>query len=134
MSRTRKPLVKNRETLGQVILFEGLQRKGLSPSDIDAVLEIRDNYLILFEVKKDGFDIPKGQRVLLETLVDVWDETGRMGIVVKAIHRVKNNKDILLKDCEVAEVYYKGSWKIIEDTILVGAFLDNFYKKQNIEL
>ncbi len=134
MSRTRKPLVKNRKTLGQLILFEGLQRKGLSPSDIDAVLEIHDNYLILFEVKKDGVDIPRGQRVLLETLVDVWDETGRMGLVVKANHRVKNNADILLKDCEVEEVYYKGSWKVIEKTILVGKFLDDFYKKQKIKL
>ena len=127
-------MVKNRETLGQVILFEGLQTKNVSPSDIDAVLEIRGNYLILFEVKKDGFDIPKGQRILLETLVDVWDETGRMGIVVKAAHRVKNNKDILLKNCEVSEIYYKGSWKVIEDTILVGDFLKDFYKKQNIKL
>lgn len=127
-------MVRNRKTLGQLILFEGLQRKGLSPSDIDAVLEIHDNYLILFEVKKDGVDIPRGQRLLLETLVDVWDETGRLGLVVKATHRVKNNEDILLKDCEVEEVYYKGSWKVIERTILVGKFLDDFYKKQKIKL
>ena len=134
MSRTRKPLVRNRKSLGQVVLFEGLQRKGVSPSDIDAVLEIRDKYLVLFEVKKEGFDIPKGQRILLETLANVWEETGRISVVVKAIHRIKNNADILLKDCEVEEIYYKGSWKILDRTILVGKFLDDFYKKQKITL
>tara|TARA_R110000850_G_scaffold175279_1_gene300836 strand:+ start:40 stop:408 length:369 start_codon:yes stop_codon:yes gene_type:complete len=120
-------------TLRQVILFEGLQKGGVSPSDIDAILELHDNYLILFEVKKVGVEIPKGQRNMLETIVDVWGDSGRIGLVVKATHNVKNTDDILLKDCEVAEVYYKDSWKIIGG-INVKEFLDNFYKKNNIKL
>lgn len=133
MSRTNKPLIRNEKTFRQVILYEGLQKKGISPSDIDAILELRGNYLILFEVKKEGVKIPRGQRKMLETLTDVWSETGRLGLVVKATHNYKNTEDIMLKDCIVEEVYYKGSWKIIGD-IKVKEFLDNFYKKNNIKL
>lgn len=133
MSRTRKPLVRNSETMRQLILFEGLQRNGVYPSDIDAVLELRDKYLILFEVKKEGVEIPRGQRQLLETVVDVWDDSGRMGIVVKAIHNIPHTKDVLLKDCIVEEIYYKGSWKIVGD-VTVEKFLNRFYKKQKIKL
>lgn len=133
MSRTTKKQVMNDKTLRQIILFEGLQKGGVSPSDIDAILELREEYLILFEVKKSGVKIPNGQRRMLETLVDVWAETGRVGLVVKATHNYSNNQDILLRNCIVEEVYYKGSWKIIGDRN-VKKFLDVFYKKNNIEL
>lgn len=133
MSRTKKPLVRHDATLRQVILFEGLQENGISPSDIDAILELRNNYLILFEVKKKGVEIPRGQRGMLETLVDVWAETDRIGLVVKATHTTKSNRDIMLKDCEVEEVYYNGSWKELGD-VTVKEFLTKFYKKNKIKL
>lgn len=132
MSRTRKHQIKSRDGIRQVILFEGLQNNKVSLSDLDAVIELRDKFLILFEVKKSGFDIPRGQRTMLEAIVDAWDETGRIGMIVKADHN--SDKDhILLRTCVVMEVYYKGSWRPVGD-ITVREFLDNFYKKNNIEL
>lgn len=133
MSRTKKPLIKDEMTFRQAILFEGLQINGIGLSDIDAILELRNNYLVLFEVKKKGVDIPRGQRSMLETLVDVWEETGRVGIVVKATHTVKGGADILLKDCEVEETYYQGSWKELGG-VNVKQFLTRFYKKNKIKL
>lgn len=133
MSRSKPNTgIKSRDGLRQVILFEGLENGRLSLSDIDAVMELRDKFLILFEVKKEGIDIPKGQRGMLEAIVDAWYETGRIGMIVKAEHN-QNGEFIFLRKCVVVDIYYKGSWRPQSEKITVREFLENFYSKNKIE-
>ncbi len=129
MSRSnRRTGIKSRDGIRQVVLFEGLENGKVSLSDIDAVMELKDNFLILFEVKKEGNEIPRGQRGMLEAIVNAWDETGRVGLIVKADHD-QTGEYIYLKRCIVKEIYYKGSWREQAEKITVREFLDNFYKK-----
>lgn len=129
MSRTnRRTGIKSRDGIKQVILYEGLESGKISLSDIDAVMELRDKFLILFEVKKEGIEIPKGQRSMLEAIVDAWQETGRVGMIVKADHD-QTGEFIYLRQCLVVDIYYKGNWRSQSNKITVREFLDNFYKK-----
>lgn len=129
MSRTVKRTgIKSRDGIKQVILYEGLENGKISLSDIDAVMELRDKFLILFEVKKEGIDIPKGQRGMLEAIIDAWQETGRIGMIVKADHN-QEGEFIYLRQCLVVDIYYNGTWRPQTNKITVREFLDNFYKK-----
>ena len=57
-------LIRNSNQVKQAIDFVGAEWKDIHPSDIDAVLEFDNEHLILFEVKRKGYSIPKGQRLL----------------------------------------------------------------------
>lgn len=129
MSRSnRRTGIRSKDGIRQVVLFEGLEHGKVSLSDIDAVMELKDNFLILFEVKKEGNEIPRGQRGMLQAIVDAWAETGRVGLVVKADHDQKGEY-IYLKKCVVKDIYYKGVWREQDEKITVREFLENFYKK-----
>ena len=57
----------------QVVDFNGIGGDTIYPSDVDAVIEIDNKYLILFEVKKKGNGITTGQRLLLERMANNWN-------------------------------------------------------------
>lgn len=105
-------LIRNSKQTTQAIDFEGIKKGKIHPSDIDAVLEFDNRALILIEVKRKGNDLPLGQRMLLERIVDKWE----VGIVLKVEHECYNTDiDIPLKDCIVTNVYYKGKWNTYND-------------------
>jgi len=63
-------LIRNRNQVKQVIDFTGVQNGKMHPSDIDFVLEFDERILILGEVKRRYNEIPTGQRLILERIVD----------------------------------------------------------------
>jgi len=65
-------LIRNSNQVKQTIDFSGIQNGKIHPSDIDAVLEFNNEALILMEVKREGNDMPIGQRLLLERICDSW--------------------------------------------------------------
>ena len=80
----------------------------MHPSDIDFVLEFDNNVLILGEVKRKYNEIPTGQRLILERIIDRW---GEGGIAIKVEHQYKDdNTNIPLKECVVTARYYNGEW------------------------
>ena len=66
-------LIRNIGQVKQAINFSGLEYAAIHPSDIDAVIEIDDRYIILMEVKRQGNTIPVGQRLLLERIADKFE-------------------------------------------------------------
>ena len=65
-------LIRNSKEVRKTIDFTGVQNGLMHPSDIDAVLEFDNDILILMEVKKQGIEIPVGQKLLLERLSQSW--------------------------------------------------------------
>ena len=107
-------LIRNSKQTTQAIDFDGIKTGKIHPSDIDAVLEFDNKALILIEVKRKGNDLPLGQRMLLERIVDKWE----VGIVLKVEHQCYDTDvDIPLKDCIVTGVYYKGKWNSYNDNL-----------------
>ena len=58
-------IVQNYERFRQPLLFDGLQKGKIYPTDIDAVLEYKDILWIIVEVKHKGVPITCGQRLLM---------------------------------------------------------------------
>ena len=109
-------LIRNMEKLARVISYDGIQNKKTHPTDIDSVLEFRDQYLILFEIKEEGKDITRGQSILLTRLADAWNKTHPDGeaIIIYATHN-PNHEVITMAECEVQKVYRNRGWYPIYD-------------------
>lgn len=101
-------LIRNTKQVSQSIDFTGIENKSIHPTDIDFVLEFNNEILILGEVKREGNNIPVGQRLVLERLVDNW--LGK-SIALKVFHNHKDdNTDIPLIDCYVQSYYFNKKW------------------------
>ena len=132
MSRTKSSLIRNRDYIKQVLSFEGLKRGNVYPSDIDAVIELHNKHLILFEVKREGTIIPIGQKLMLERLVDSWNSINKIASALYVTHNTKHTEDIMLSECDIMEIYYLGKWVKV-DKLKVVDFLNKYYKKYNYE-
>lgn len=95
----------------QLLRFDGmnLQREDLcsiTPTDIDAVIDVRNRVLILFEAKLNGKEVPQGQKKALERIVDDAGCAGKNAIAIVCDHNVSNeSEDVYLKDSIAREVY-----------------------------
>ena len=112
-------LIKNSDRVRQVLDFTGVQNGKMHPSDIDAVLEFDNKYLILMEVKYDDSYIPVGQRMLLERLAEAWVAAGKDAVILKVSHKFEDDKkDIPLDKCEVTYIWDRlKKWKQLDKSI-----------------
>lgn len=92
----------------QLIDFVGIQNKKITPTDIDAVIEIDNKYLLLFEVKKKGVDFNVGQGLLLKRVIDSWQKNNKKGFVIFCTHNTPYQEKIKLKDCTIEGIYING--------------------------
>jgi len=100
-------LINNQEHIKQVIAFDGIQSNKISPTDIDALLEFDDKYLLIFELKFSGSKVPLGQKLALERIIKNWKQSGshRNGWVIYAQHDTIKGDTVYLKDCKVTSIY-----------------------------
>lgn len=102
--------IKNPARVHQFINFEGMAFDGCMPTDIDAFLEYRGNY-ILFEYKYAGKDMPTGQRLALEHTVNDLQKARRNAVAFLCDHDVRDPaEDIKGADAVVRAVYWNGKW------------------------
>jgi hypothetical protein len=99
-------LYKNR--IKQVLDFKGVGNSKIHPSDIDAVLEFNDEYLILFEVKLKGVSVPYGQQRLFKAIANAWQIVNKEAFVVYCQHETSTNEIINMANTTVTSVYHNG--------------------------
>ena len=124
-------LIKHPNRAKQIIDFEGVQNGKIHPSDIDAVLEFDSKYLLLFELKKVGVKVPLGQRMMLERIIDAWEDCDKIGSVVYCEHDTMSHETIYLKDCKVVGLYNKGESKAYKSDL--REFLFKYGEKYDIK-
>jgi len=115
-----RSLINNSDRVKQAIDFTGVQNGKIHPSDIDAVFEFDNKYLVLMEVKYKDAPIPTGQRLLLERMADAWcANLGKKAAILKVSHSFKDDKkDVPLDKCEVTYVWdMVGKWKQLDKPI-----------------
>jgi len=123
-------LIKYPKRAKQLIDFSGIKNGKIHPSDIDAVLEFDNQHLLLFEVKLKGVQVPLGQRLMLQRIIDSWS-IFKFGTVVYCEHNVTPPQTVYLKDCEVIGVYNKGESKAFRSDL--REFLFKYGEKYNIK-
>lgn len=99
-------LYKNR--IKQVLDFKGVGNSKIHPSDIDAVLEFDDEYLILFEVKLKGVSVPYGQQRLFQAIANAWQIVNKEAFVVYCQHDTSTDEIVNMANTTVTSVYHNG--------------------------
>jgi hypothetical protein len=99
-------LYKNR--IKQVLDFSGVGNSKIHPSDIDAVLEFDNKFLILFEVKLKGVKVPFGQRLLFQRIADAWQSVNKEAFVVYCEHQTNVKEIVSMENTTVVNVYHRG--------------------------
>lgn len=99
-------MIKYKNRFKQALDFTGFTSGKIHPTDIDAIIEIDNKYLIIFEVKKKGMQVPKGQQILFERLADCWQKTNGPAYVVYCEHDTNTDEIIHLLNTYTTKVYH----------------------------
>mgnify|MGYP005997858687 CR=1 FL=1 len=100
-------MIKHKNRIKQVIDFSGVGDSKIHPTDIDAVLEFDDKYLLLFEVKYKGLKAPLGQEILFNRIADCWQSVKEEAFVIYCEHETKSSEIVNLYNTRVVSVYHK---------------------------
>jgi len=133
-----KSLIKNKDRARQLMLFDGLVRhRGISPTDIDGLIDYKGNAFILLEGKLTGTPILNGQKMAIENLCKAIISGGKECIALVFEHQTKSSNDIFVKNCLVRKIYISGCWRDPKFNISVIQAVDlieAYFKQKNIEI
>ena len=101
-------MIKYKKRIKQVLDFSGVGNSKIHPSDIDAVLEFDNKYLIIFEVKLKGVQVPFGQKLLFQRIVDCWEKTNGNAFIIYCEHNTDPQEIVSMENTTVKRIYTKG--------------------------
>ena len=99
--------IKHTKRAQQINDFSGLNMGyNITPTDIDGLIEYRNQKYVFFEVKYQQAELPYGQRLALERLVVDTAKSGKKSIAIVCEHDVKyTDEDVDVAIAKVREVY-----------------------------
>lgn len=116
----------------QLIDFQGLDIDGyIYPTDIDGLIEYKDSEYIIFEIKYGGAEVPVGQKLALQRMVDDFTKVGKQAVALVCEHTVHDaEKPVIAAWCKVREIYYgkEKQWRAPDSEITVRGAVDNFQR------
>lgn len=122
----------------QLIDFVGMQVDGyIYPTDIDGLIEYKDSEYIIFEVKFGDADVPKGQKLALQRMVDDFTKVGKQAVVFICEHHISDpNTPVIAAKCKVREIYYgnERQWRAPNRVLSVREAVDSFQKYSQLAL
>lgn len=124
-------MIKYEKRIRQVVDFSEVGNHRIHPSDIDAIFEFDNKYLIIFELKKKGVKVPIGQKLLFERIADSWEKTNGPCWVVYCEHDTKAEEIVSMINCDTISIYRDS--KTYEYKQSIRAFLIGVAEKYNIE-
>lgn len=118
-------LIRNPKYMQRIKNFSGLQFGRGYPTDIDGFMEFNDKTYILLETKYNGASMPYGQRLAIQRLIDLIEETGRKSIALVAEY-TNEEGDIDCGKAMVTEYRVNHVWKIPSAPVSVRDAIDRF--------
>lgn len=122
--------INNPVRMKQLIDFKGCDvGNGMYPTDIDGLIEYKDSEYILFEVKYKNAEVPTGQRLAIQRMVDDFTKIGKQAVAFICEHTVRDaNKPVVMAWCRVREIYYgaEKEWRAPISNITVKEALNSF--------
>ena len=116
----------------QLIDFQWLDVDGyIYPTDIDGLIEYKDSEYIIFEIKYGGAEVPVGQKLALQRMVDDFTKVGKQAVAFVCEHTVRDaEKPVIAAWCKVREIYYgkEKQWRAPDAEITVREAVDNFQR------
>lgn len=130
---TERGTFKNTEYARQLVKFTGLTfGRGITPTDLDGLLEFDDKAFVLLELKHNGAALPYGQQLAIERLITAIENGGKPAIAIVASHN--ETGDIVAADCEVTKVWIHGKWRVEPWGRSVHAVIEDFLMTEGIKL
>lgn len=115
----------------QPLIFDGVKRGKIQPTDIDAMMELQDRAYVFIEVKHREKDVPFGQKLALERMVRDARRVGKKAVAFVVSHCVDDPRlPVSLADCTVTEVYYSDRlrWEPVGGEMRTADALDSFMR------
>lgn len=95
----------------QLIRFDEMVFGNITPTDIDGLIEYHNKAFIIYELKHGDAEIPKGQKLAIERMVDAFRQSGKEAVAFLCKHSVDNpEEDIKAADAIVKSIYWNGAW------------------------
>lgn len=121
--------IRNREQAQQIRDFSGLRWGTITPTDIDGFFEINNELFVFIEIKFKGKNLPYGQKLALERLIDILQKD-KKAILIIAKHNENPEDDINAAACEVVQYRFRGKWVIPTRRFKLKEFCDSFIEMQ----
>jgi hypothetical protein len=122
----------NRERAGQPKDYSGLTYGKITPTDIDGIVEFRDKLFVLLEYKFNGAEVPHGQKVCMERVVDAIASSQRVALAIVADHFNPTNQEIDCANASVRTVYYRAKWHDQDGKKTVKESIDRLLTKHGM--
>jgi hypothetical protein len=110
--------------------YSGLTFGNITPTDIDSFLDFGNKVFVIIEFKLEGMEMPFGQQLAIERLVDVLAQS-KPTIGIVATHSTKPEDEIVAGNCPVEKYRYKANWKTRSTPTTTRELIDiflSFYK------
>ncbi len=101
-------MIKYNKRIKQVLDFRGVGNSKIHPTDIDAVLEFDNKYLILFEIKLKGVPNSIGQELVFKRIVDCWEKTNGNAFIIYCEHNTDPQEIVSMENTTVNRIYSGG--------------------------
>jgi len=102
-----------RDRARQIKDFSGLLFGNITPTDIDGLIEYHGKAYVFIELKLCSAQVPYGQKLAFERLVDDLRKAGKPALCIIAEHDIVNTEDAIdVANALVNEYRYKGEWRI----------------------
>lgn len=128
--------INNPRRAKQLIDFKGLEIDGhIYPTDLDGLIEYKNSEYILFEIKHGSAEVPLGQKLALQRMVDDFTKVGKQAVVFVCEHSVHDpDKTVVAAWCKVREIYYgkEKEWRQPIADITVREAVDMFQKHSRL--
>lgn len=121
----RRGVIQNRERKRQIVDFHSLLWDKITPTDIDGVIDFQNKLYIYFELKYGDANMPYGQRLAIERIIDSHENGGTPACGIVAQHDVGNPEDdIDAALCIVTEYRWRYAWHKPQGTTSLRQAID----------
>jgi hypothetical protein len=121
--------INNIERFNQKVDFSGLKFGTIMPSDIDAFIDFGNRYFIAIEFKCVGKDMPFGEELAFQRLVDNLEENGKPTIGIIATHSTETDEVVDASNCDVLRWWGGKKWHRSVKPIKVRKLIEWFLKQ-----
>ena len=110
--------------------YSGLCFGKITPTDLDGFMEFGDHVFIFIELKGPGGEMPYGQRLAFERLVDAITSDTRASYLLLSRHEERDlDKDVVVADLMVERCYHAHRWTAPTQKITMRQAIERILKK-----
>lgn len=122
----RRGEIRSPKLAEQIKDYSNLAFDTITPTDIDGIIDFGNKLWVIIELKFKGGKMPYGQKLCLERLCDIIEETGRKSMLIKAFHETPPELPIDVGNLVIDEYRINRTWRRPNSIITVRTGIERF--------